>query len=86
MSNWVQKDAAELLNISPRVMNYKIKTLAIEYPRGRRIVEVARDAASLVVDGVADGLADVVRPLADGQAFGCALRYVSINCAALTCV
>jgi two-component system response regulator AtoC len=41
MSNWVQKDAAELLNISPRVMNYKIKTLAIEYPRGRRIVEVA---------------------------------------------
>ena len=42
MSNWVQKDAAELLGISPRVMNYKIKTLAIEYPRGRRpIVEVA---------------------------------------------
>ena len=28
MSNWVQKDAAELLSISPRVMNYKIKTLA----------------------------------------------------------
>src|SRR5262249_24178466 len=25
MSNWVQKDAAELLSISPRVMNYKIK-------------------------------------------------------------
>src|SRR5215203_1863901 len=41
MSNWVQKDAAELLNISPRVMNYKIKTLAIEYPRGRRMVDVA---------------------------------------------
>jgi DNA-binding NtrC family response regulator len=39
MSNWVQKDAAELLSISPRVMNYKIKTLAIEYPRGRRLVE-----------------------------------------------
>ena len=36
MSNWVQKDAAELLAISPRVMNYKIKTLAIEFPRGRR--------------------------------------------------
>ena len=36
MSNWVQKDAAELLSISPRVMNYKIKTLAIEFPRGRR--------------------------------------------------
>jgi Nif-specific regulatory protein len=36
MSNWVQKDAAELLNISPRVMNYKIKTLHIDYPKGRR--------------------------------------------------
>jgi DNA-binding NtrC family response regulator len=42
MSNWVQKDAAELLSISPRVMNYKIKTLNIEFPRGRR-------AAPLVV-------------------------------------
>jgi len=41
MSNWVQKDAAELLSISPRVMNYKIKTLQIEYPRGRRMVDVA---------------------------------------------
>ena len=36
MSNWVQKDAAELLSISPRVMNYKIKTLRIDFPRGRR--------------------------------------------------
>ena len=36
MSNWVQKDAAELLAISPRVMNYKIKVLGIEFPRGRR--------------------------------------------------
>ena len=36
MSNWVQKDAAELLAISPRVMNYKIKTLGIEYARGGR--------------------------------------------------
>src|ERR671924_395196 len=36
MSNWVQKDAAELLAISPRVMNYKIKTLGIDYTRGRR--------------------------------------------------
>ena len=36
MSNWVQKDAAELLSISPRVMNYKIKTMAIDFPRGRR--------------------------------------------------
>jgi Nif-specific regulatory protein len=36
MSNWVQKDAAELLAISPRVMNYKIKTLGIDYTRGGR--------------------------------------------------
>ena len=35
MSNWVQKDAAELLGISPRVMNYKIKILSIEIPRSR---------------------------------------------------
>ncbi len=40
MSNWVQKDAAELLAISPRVMNYKIKTLNIEMPR-RRMSTVA---------------------------------------------
>jgi DNA-binding NtrC family response regulator len=38
MSNWVQKDAAELLGISPRVMNYKIKILAIEIPRSRRVI------------------------------------------------
>ena len=36
MSNWVQKDAAELLAISPRVINYKIRTLGIDFPRGRR--------------------------------------------------
>jgi two-component system response regulator AtoC len=36
MSNWVQKDAAEMLAISPRVMNYKIKVLGIELPRGRQ--------------------------------------------------
>ena len=36
MSNWVQKDATELLSISPRVMNYKIKVLGIVLPRGRR--------------------------------------------------
>ena len=39
MSNWVQKDAAELLSISPRVMNYKIKILNIEIPRSRRPLE-----------------------------------------------
>jgi DNA-binding NtrC family response regulator len=36
MANWVQKDAAELLSISPRVINYKIKVLGIEIPRSRR--------------------------------------------------
>jgi two-component system response regulator HydG len=43
MSNWVQKDAAELLDISPRVMNYKIKTLGIEFPRARRAQTHAAD-------------------------------------------
>ena len=38
MANWVQKDAAELLSISPRVMNYKIKTLNIELPRRRMMM------------------------------------------------
>ena len=41
MSNWIQKDAAELLGISPRVMNYKIKILSIEIPRSRRQMSVA---------------------------------------------
>ena len=48
MSNWVQKDAAELLAISPRVMNYKIKVLGIELPRGRRAQEQAESTASTV--------------------------------------
>ena len=50
MSNWVQKDAAELLGISPRVMNYKIKVLGIEFPRGRRAAalrEAERDAETV---------------------------------------
>ena len=38
MANWVQKDAADLLSISPRVMNYKIKTLNIEMPRRRALI------------------------------------------------
>src|SRR5213078_3630050 len=46
MSNWIQKDAAELLSISPRVMNYKIKTLGIEFPRGRRAAPLVVAAAS----------------------------------------
>jgi two-component system response regulator AtoC len=41
MSNWIQKDAAELLGISPRVMNYKIKILNIEIPRSRRQIPIA---------------------------------------------
>ena len=46
MSNWVQKDAAELLHISPRVMNYKIKVLGIELPRSRR-AQVAEAVGSV---------------------------------------
>jgi len=49
MSNWVQKDAAELLSISPRVMNYKIKTLGIEFPRGRRSVAADSQSAQVAV-------------------------------------
>jgi hypothetical protein len=41
----VQKDAAELLSISPRVMNYKIKTLGIEFPRGRRAMPLVAAAS-----------------------------------------
>lgn len=48
MSNWVQKDAAELLSISPRVMNYKIKTLGIDFPRSRRAAAPAVEVAERV--------------------------------------
>ena len=48
MSNWVQKDAAELLSISPRVMNYKIKVLGIEFPRGRRAAGAQQMSAQAV--------------------------------------
>ena len=48
MSNWVQKDAADLLGISPRVMNYKIKVLGIIFPRGRRAAVLADDPAVAV--------------------------------------
>ena len=41
MSNCIQKDAADLLGISPRVMNYKIKILNIEIPRSRRTLQEA---------------------------------------------
>jgi len=49
MSNWVQKDAAELLAISPRVMNYKIKTLGIDFPRGRRATMSTTEHAAAAV-------------------------------------
>ena len=48
ISNWVQKDAADLLGISPRVMNYKIKVLGIIFPRGRRAAVLADDPAVAV--------------------------------------
>ncbi len=32
-SNWVQKDAAEMLGISKRVMNYKVKQLGLANAR-----------------------------------------------------
>jgi transcriptional regulator with PAS, ATPase and Fis domain len=35
-SFWVQKDAAKLLGISPRVLNYKIKGLGITHSRWRK--------------------------------------------------
>ena len=46
MSNWVQKDAAERLAISPRGMNYKIKTLGIVLPRGRRSGEKTENVSA----------------------------------------
>ena len=53
MSNWVQKDAAELLSISPRVMNYKIQTLGINAGRARRTTPGPR--AGLIPDELAVG-------------------------------
>jgi transcriptional regulator with GAF, ATPase, and Fis domain len=47
MTNWVQKDAAELLAISPRVMNYKIKTLGIDFPRSRRATPQPQESKTL---------------------------------------
>jgi transcriptional regulator with GAF, ATPase, and Fis domain len=38
MTNWVQKDAAQLLSISARVINYKIQMLKIESPEHPRRV------------------------------------------------
>jgi DNA-binding NtrC family response regulator len=35
-TNWVQKDAARLLHISPRALNYRIRKLGIRHSRWRR--------------------------------------------------
>ena len=35
-SLWVQKDAAEFLQVTPRALNYKIKKLGISHPRWRK--------------------------------------------------
>ncbi|MCK5508564.1 MAG: sigma-54-dependent Fis family transcriptional regulator, partial [Desulfobacterales bacterium] len=35
-SHWVQKKAAELLGISPRALNYKVKKLGITHPHWRK--------------------------------------------------
>ena len=40
---------AELLAISPRVMNYKIKTLGIDFPEGRRPVNRGSGELGIVV-------------------------------------
>ncbi|MCX6538871.1 MAG: sigma-54 dependent transcriptional regulator [Acidobacteria bacterium] len=36
MCNWIQRDAGDLLHVSARVINYKMKTLGIEKPTSRR--------------------------------------------------
>jgi DNA-binding NtrC family response regulator len=36
MKGWVQKDAAELVGISRRVLNYKIKRFGITHPKWKR--------------------------------------------------
>jgi two-component system response regulator HydG len=36
MSNWVQKDAAELLGVSSRVLNYKVQRFNITHPSWKR--------------------------------------------------
>ncbi|VAW42235.1 hypothetical protein MNBD_DELTA03-130, partial [hydrothermal vent metagenome] len=35
-SLWIQKDAALLLGVSPRVLNHKIKKMGITHPRWRK--------------------------------------------------
>ena len=33
INNWIQKDAAQFLGVSSRVMNYKVAKYEIKYPR-----------------------------------------------------
>jgi transcriptional regulator with GAF, ATPase, and Fis domain len=35
-AKWVQKDAARLLGVSSRALNYKIKSFAISHPNGKQ--------------------------------------------------
>ena len=90
MSNWVQKDAAELLSISPRVMNYKIKTLGIEFPRGRARgaadAEPSRDRRSGQARSTTRRRSARLSRLRPLSRRGCDFRYTSSSCAALTCV
>ena len=51
MSNWVQKDAAELLSISPRVMNYKIKTLEHRAAAAAHAADERRGVTTLAAAG-----------------------------------
>jgi transcriptional regulator with GAF, ATPase, and Fis domain len=36
MSDWIQKDAAELLGVSSRVLNYKVRRFHITHPQWKR--------------------------------------------------
>jgi len=56
MSNWVQKEAAALLNISSRAMNYKVKKFSITHPtwkKNRAPEEDAGGAHGPIYDGLA---------------------------------
>ncbi|MCZ6833843.1 MAG: hypothetical protein O7F11_08865, partial [Acidobacteria bacterium] len=56
MSNWVQKEAATLLNISSRAMNYKVKKFAITHPTWKKNRDPEEDsdgAQGLIYDGLA---------------------------------
>lgn len=74
MSNWVQKDAAELLQITPRVMNYKIsrRSGSIYRVRGARWrrasrVGVLRSGVALLVERHQLGGANVGVALGRGK-------------------